>query len=140
MNKVVHFEIPADNMSRAKDFYKKAFDWEITDYPMPDGSTLTGVTTAEIDPATHMPKEAGAINGRMLERRVETPAPVITVRVEYIDESIAKILDLGGKIVIPKKEFPGMGFYIYMSDTEGNIIGLFQSGKQIHITPVQNLC
>jgi uncharacterized protein len=127
MNKVVHFEIPADDISRAKDFYKQAFDWEITDYPMPNGSILTGVTTAEIDPATHMPKEAGAINGRMLERRAKTPAPVITIRVESIDNSIEKVLELGGKIVIPKKEFPGMGFYVYVADTEDNVIGLFQS-------------
>ena len=31
--KVVHFEIPADNVERAKTFYMKAFGWEINQYP-----------------------------------------------------------------------------------------------------------
>jgi len=31
--KVVHFEIPADNVERAKLFYEKAFGWQISKYP-----------------------------------------------------------------------------------------------------------
>ena len=34
MNKVQHFEIPADDIARAKKFYAQVFDWEFEDYPM----------------------------------------------------------------------------------------------------------
>ena len=33
MDKVVHFEIPADNVERASKFYKETFDWKITPVP-----------------------------------------------------------------------------------------------------------
>jgi hypothetical protein len=34
MNKVVHFEIPADDVARAKEFYGSIFDWELQDMDM----------------------------------------------------------------------------------------------------------
>jgi predicted enzyme related to lactoylglutathione lyase len=33
MGKVVHFEIPADNLQRAKKFYSTVFGWTMNDYP-----------------------------------------------------------------------------------------------------------
>lgn len=29
-NKVIHFEVQADDVNRAKEFYEKAFGWKIT--------------------------------------------------------------------------------------------------------------
>jgi len=47
---IVHFEIPADNVERAKKFYQETFDWKIT--PMPQMNyTLLG--TVEIDEKKH---------------------------------------------------------------------------------------
>ena len=34
MDKVVHFEIPADDVARAKEFYASIFDWDLTDNDM----------------------------------------------------------------------------------------------------------
>src|SRR5262245_6589739 len=36
-NTVMHFEIPADDVARAKNFYEKTFGWTIKAFPMPDG-------------------------------------------------------------------------------------------------------
>ena len=33
LNRVIHFEIPADNLARAKKFYSTVFGWKINDYP-----------------------------------------------------------------------------------------------------------
>ena len=35
MDKVVHFEIPADELERAQKFYKSIFGWDIIKTPMP---------------------------------------------------------------------------------------------------------
>jgi catechol-2,3-dioxygenase len=39
MNGVVHFELPVDDLKKAKAFYGSIFGWKLTDWPMPDGST-----------------------------------------------------------------------------------------------------
>ena len=49
MDKVVHFEIPADNVERANKFYKETFDWKITPVPQLN-YTLLG--TVEVDQKT----------------------------------------------------------------------------------------
>lgn len=123
LDKVVHFEIPVDNLERATKFYKSAFEWQIT--PVPALSyTLLG--TVEVD-QNNMPKEPGAINGGMMDRSFGIKNPVITIGVDNIDTAIQKIQDLGGKIVQGKMEVPNMGISAYFQDTEGNILGLFQS-------------
>ena len=46
MSKVVHFEIPADNVDRAKNFYGSVFGWELQTMPMGEGEYTTVKTTA----------------------------------------------------------------------------------------------
>ncbi len=122
MNKVVHFEIPFDDKERAKKFYAQTFDWTIDE--MPEIGYI-GLTTTPAD-AMGVPTEPGAINGGMTERTHETPAPVITIGVDSIEESVKKIEASGGKVITPKGKVPGMGYFIYFQDTEGNVIGLWQ--------------
>jgi uncharacterized protein len=122
MDKVVHFEIPADNVERANKFYNENFDWKIT--PVPEMKyTLLG--TVEVD-QNNMPKECGAINGGLMERSFGIKSPVITINVDNIDASIEKIQKTGGKIVQGKMEVQNIGFIAYFQDTEGNIWGLIQ--------------
>lgn len=130
MDKVVHFEIPVDSLTRAKSFYSSIFGWQLEDWPMPGGVTYTGIRTVPVDEKTHMPKEPGAINGGMAQRSKELPVPVITVNVDSIDSAIKKIEAAGGKAVSPKGEVPEMGYYAYFKDTEGNLIGLWENIKR----------
>jgi len=122
LDKVVHFEIPADNVERAKKFYQETFDWKITPVPQMN-YTLLG--TVEID-EKNMPKEAGAINGGLMERSFGIKGPVLTISVDNIDETIEKIQKQGGKIVQGKMEVPTVGLIAYFQDSEGNILGLIQ--------------
>jgi predicted enzyme related to lactoylglutathione lyase len=57
MPKVVHFEIPADDVERAKSFYGSVFDWELQTVPMGEGEYTT-VKTAAVDEQTQMPNRA----------------------------------------------------------------------------------
>jgi predicted enzyme related to lactoylglutathione lyase len=127
MGGVVHFEIPADDQERARNFYSQTLGWRID--PVPDLNYNIVVTTP-MDEATGQPLEAGAINGGLMAREGELTTPVITVDVADIDAALGKIEENGGTVVKPKDSVPGMGFYAYFKDTEGNILGLWENLPQ----------
>lgn len=129
MKKVVHFEIPADDLERAKKFYG-IFDWQLSDWPMGDGSVYVGVTTVPIDEQTYMPKEPGAINGGLVKRDAYIKTPQVTINVPSVDEYVEKVKKEGGKVVKPKQEIQGMGYFAYVNDTEGNLLGLWEDIKK----------
>lgn len=125
MDKVVHFEIPVDDLARATAFYGPIFGWDLQEMDM-GGSTYTIVMTTPIDEKTQMPTEPGAINGGLMKRSSDTPAPVITIGVGSIDDALKQIEAGGGDTLQPKTEIPGMGAFAYFKDTEGNVMGLWQ--------------
>jgi len=124
--KVVHFELPADDVKRATTFYQKTFEWQIT--PMPDMMyTMLGTAPSNAD---GMPTEPGTINGGMGKREDPLRAPVVTLMVDSIDAAAKLIVKNGGKMVRAKTAIGPMGFTAYFSDTEGNVVGLFQPPAQ----------
>jgi predicted enzyme related to lactoylglutathione lyase len=46
--------------------------------------------------------------------------------VQSVDVAIKKVEAAGGKVVTPKTPIPGMGAYARITDTEGNVLGLFE--------------
>ncbi len=127
MDKVVHFEIPVDDAARAKEFYRSIFDWQLNDSDMGGGNIYTTVTTTPIDEQSRIPTEAGAINGGLMQRSPDTPAPVITIGVDAIDDALKKIEAGGGGVVQPRTEIPDMGAFAYFRDSEGNVVGLWET-------------
>ena len=128
MDKVVHFEIPVDDVPRAKDFYASIFDWDLNDADMGGGVMYTTVGTVETDEKMQ-PKEPGAINGGLMKRSSDTPSPVITIQVDAIDESLKKIEAGGGTVVQPRTPIPDMGAFAYFKDSEGNTMGLWETSR-----------
>jgi predicted enzyme related to lactoylglutathione lyase len=127
MQKVVHFEIPADDVERAKDFYGSIFGWELQTMQM-EGGEYTSVKTTPVDEETQMPTESGAINGGMFQRSEQSPSsPVITIGVDGIDDALKQIEDKGGSTVTPRTPIPGMGAFAYFKDPEGNVVGLWEN-------------
>jgi predicted enzyme related to lactoylglutathione lyase len=124
MDKVVHFEVPADDVSRAKEFYGSIFGWQLQDT---EGMDYTIAMTTPVDQQTQLPTEAGAINGGMMKRTADTPSPVITIGVEAIDDALKQVEAGGGSVVQPRTEIPGMGAFAYFKDTEGNVLGLWEN-------------
>jgi len=123
MDKIVHFEIPADEIARAKEFYGSTFGWELDDM---EGMDYTIVRTVAVDDQ-QLPKEPGAINGGMMKRSSDTPSPVITINVDSIDDALKRVEAGGGSTVTPRQEIPGMGAFAYFKDTEGNTLGLWEN-------------
>ena len=123
MDKVVHFEIPAEDVKRAKKFYESVFGWQTNDIPEMDYTMLITSPTDE----RNMPKEKGAINGGMMKRSDKVKSPVVTISVSDIDDTVKKLEKAGGKLVLPKVKVEKMGFSAYFKDTEGNVVGLWQN-------------
>jgi predicted enzyme related to lactoylglutathione lyase len=123
MRSVVHFEIPADDVARAKEFYRSVFDWQLQDMPEMDYTILR---TTEVD-ENQMPTTAGAINGGLMQRSQDTPTPVLTIDVESVDQALKQVEAAGGRTVRPRTEIPGMGAFAYFTDPEGNTLGLWEN-------------
>jgi uncharacterized protein len=122
--RVVHFDIPAADVQRAQSFYQDAFGWKITDVP---GADFKRVGTTPLDDDGNL-TESGSINGGMIPRAAPVSGPVVTVDVDDIDEALARIEQLGGKAVMGKRS-AGYGFIAYFTDTEDNLMGLWQTAR-----------
>ena len=125
MAKVVHFEIPFDDKARAMKFYASAFGWQLNDMPQ---MNYVIANTVEVD-ENHMPKEPGAINGGMMQRSKDASGPVVYVDVPSIDDAIKKVQAAGGTVVTPKTPIPDMGAFARVTDTEGNVVGIFSQSQ-----------
>jgi len=123
VDKVVHFEIPVDDTSRASDFYGSLFGWQIVGVP---DLNYTLVSTVEAD-EKGTPTEPGAINGGMMERSEKIKTPVITISVDDIDEKLSQIKQKASEVVVDKMGVGNMGFAAYFKDSEGNTLGLWQT-------------
>ncbi|SDP75462.1 hypothetical protein SAMN04487914_13427 [Arthrobacter sp. ok909] len=119
---VVHFEIPADDEDRAREFYGSIFGWGFQ--VMPEMEYSLAMTTPMDEHGR--PAVTGSINGGLF-RRGDLTAPVVTIDVDDIDAALASIAARGGSVVREKLEVPGMGWNAYFKDSEGNVVGLWQN-------------
>jgi predicted enzyme related to lactoylglutathione lyase len=117
MPKVIHFEIPADDTERAVRFYQKVFGWKFDKYPGPMNYWL--IKAGE-------DKEPG-INGAIKQKDSDFPATTNTIGVASFEDAVKKIVEAGGKVLMPKMAVPGVGYMTYCKDTEGNVFGIMQT-------------
>lgn len=125
MGRVMHFEIHADDVERAKQFYGAVFGWTFQDWTPFTGDPYWGaITGAE--------GEAG-INGAIVTRMGSRPAPgqglnafACTMQVTDYDATHERILASGGVVALPKYALTGMAWQGYYLDPEGNTFGIHQ--------------
>lgn len=123
MDPVVHFEIPAGDVERAKKFYSDIFGWKMHQLGSDFGGYVT-VQTSEVD-EKNMLKEPGRINGGMMKREA-IKSPVIVIAVDDCDATVEKVKASGGKLVGEILDIPTIGRYAYVEDCEGNVIGVIK--------------
>ncbi len=116
MPTIMHFEIPADNVERAKSFYSKLFGWEIKQMP---GMDYWIITTSGEKP----------VGGGMMKRQDPEQTIVNYIDVSSVDKYAAEIEKLGGKIIFPKTAVPEMGYFAICRDTEHNAFGIWEGNK-----------
>jgi uncharacterized protein len=117
MARVVHFELGAHDPERAVQFYEKVFGWKINKWEGEFDYWL--VTTGE--------QGTPGIDGAILRRDAKMPEVVNTIDVESLDDSLAQVTANGGTVVTPRQTLPGIGYFAYCQDTEGNTFGMMQS-------------
>ena len=112
---IVHFEIPAEDTARAKNFWGTLFGYQFKsmDGPMEYHMFQTGEN------------EGGAVYPQQ-----EGETGLITYfLVEDIDAARGQIEELGGSAE-EKGPVQGMGWYARAKDTEGNAFSLWQSDEK----------
>jgi len=120
MPTIVHFDISADNVERAKNFYAQLFGWKIEKIPIMEYYFIETKNSFG---------ERG-ITGGIAKREKADQKITNFIEVASIDEYIAKVEKLGGKIIEPKTAIPTVGFIAACLDTEGNVFGLIEANKE----------
>ncbi len=113
---IVHMEISAADPAAASKFYSDLFGWKIV-----------------VDPRFNYHQfsaggSAGAIDGAFVATDGETykPGDIIPyIGTDDIDGMLKRVEDLGGRILQPKTEIPGTGWFAFFVDPTGNRIGLY---------------
>ena len=124
MNRVVHFEIHASDPEKLVAFYTNVFGWKVSHMPQFDYWLIdTG-------------SEPNGIGGGLARRRgpaagegAPVNAFVCSLGVASLDDALAKALDAGASVALPKMGIPGVGWQAYIKDPDGNILGLHQPDK-----------
>ena len=124
MDRVVHFEIPAENLERAKKFYSENFGWKLNQLGPEMGNYVlvhTGPTDAE-----GMPQDRAFINGGMMPRDPSASSPVLVIAVADADRAVEQVTKSGGRLVGEILDIPNVGRYARVEDTEGNVIAVIK--------------
>jgi predicted enzyme related to lactoylglutathione lyase len=116
MARVIHFEIPADDPDRPIAFYKSAFGWKVEKWSVPMDYWMIG-TGDEKTPG---------INGAILKRG-DVKCTTNTVDVKSLEGSLAAVTKAGGTLIMPKTAIPGVGYFAYCLDPEGNLFGMLEA-------------
>jgi predicted enzyme related to lactoylglutathione lyase len=116
MSRVIHFEIPINDADRAVKFYKDVFGWKIEKWPGPTDYWL--VNTGD--------EKSPGINGGLMKRG-NVQHTTNTLGVDSVDASVTAVTKAGGKLIMPKMPIPGVGYFAYCEDPEGNLFGVMQA-------------
>lgn len=124
MPTVQHFEIAADDVQRAQEFYQKVFGWtmQMMNNPVrPDEDYWIFETKDD--------EGNQGLSGGMMRR--QSPQQTVTnyITVSSIEEYSSKIQQSGGQVIIPKTKLPDMGFIAICLDSKNNMFGLFEPNK-----------
>ncbi len=123
-NRVVHFEIEARDIERAKKFYTDAFGWKMEQMDAKYGNYVV-VTTGD-------PKEPGGINGGLYTlsgKKKQVNAYRCVIAVDDIEKAKEDVKKAGGKILTKNEKadnIPGVGLFLSCEDSEGNMFSLLQ--------------
>ena len=117
MSRVTHFEISANQPEKMAAFYEAVFGWKIEKSLGPTEYYLIETRTSK--------GEIG-ITGGIAKREKDYQKITNFIEVPSIDESIANVKLLGGKIIEPKTAIPTVGYIAGCLDTEDNIFGIIE--------------
>ncbi len=110
---ITHIDIPADDISRAREFYSGLFGWSINEVPGYEGY-----------PMWQAPNRISG--GGIAHRDASLTQPRSYVEVDSIDDALAAVDELGGRVTTGKSPISDTSWFAVITDTEGNQIGLYE--------------
>ncbi len=119
---IIHFEIPANDIEKLKAFYEQVFGWKIMQTSGPIDYWIIQTVPTDSD---GMLLRSG-VNGGMYRRQEPANKPINYFAVESINDFLAKVVKLGGRVIQPKQEVPNVGWIAAAEDPEGNQFALIQ--------------
>lgn len=119
-NRIVHFEIPANQPEALTSFYSEMFGWSFQKAPIP-GFEYYLCNTGSDSPG---------INGAITQRENAQLPWMNYVDVASVDEMLAKAVELGARIALPKTPLPGVGAVAAIMDPQGNLCGLWEAAPK----------
>src|SRR5687767_13964914 len=124
MNRVVHFEINANDVQRASAFYRSVFGWKIEPWGPPEYGYMHVETGSAFEPG---------IDGGIWKGEGQKPpagsginAFNCSIEVANIDETLQQVKKSGGSVIREKAMIQGVGWLATCVDTEGNTFGVIQ--------------
>lgn len=116
MNKrnIVHIEIPSTNLEASGKFYEALFGWKIT--PMP-----------EMNYTLWEPTEGPGGGFNPLGESTQPGDILIYIDSADIEADLKNAEALGGKVIVPKSNISGVGWFGIFTDPTGNRIALYTS-------------
>jgi len=115
MNRVVHFEISAQDPERVTTFYREVFGWEINKWDGPQDYWL--IETGKSQPG---------IDGAIMRKMDPSAGVINTIGVAELDDSLERVTGSGGSVLSEIMTIPNVGRFAYCKDPEGNMFGLMQ--------------
>lgn len=126
-------ELGTTNRSAAKDFYTKLLGWTANDMPMGPEMTYTIFKNGDGD-------AGGAYD--LMKDQIDAHVPphwMPYIRVDSVDSSFAKAMELGATQVVPPTDIPNVGRFALFQDPTGAHLSIFQLGQHRGISGFGNV-
>ena len=108
-------ELMTTDVAAAKEFYNALFGWQTEDMPMEAlGMTYTVVKVHG--------EEVGGMMAMPAECQGMPPYWGLYVTVDDVDATAAQVEQLGGKVLRPPTDIPGVGRFCVFQDPQGGVI------------------
>ena len=111
-------ELSSTDSAATRSFLEKAFHWRFEEVQMPNGEYLT------------YKSPDGNTLGIRRAQRSEAPSSMKYVRVKDLKQAETRVLDAGGKIILPRTEIPGMGSFFWFKIPSGPMMACWQDAPQ----------
>ena len=110
---ITHIDIPVADTKKASEFYSNLFGWQIAEVPGYEGY-----------PMWQAPNKISG--GGLAPRSDGFTQPRSYVEVDSIEQTLAKVKDTGGEVVMEKNPISETSWWAIFRDPDGNDVGLYE--------------
>ena len=116
------FDLTVPNAEQLRDFYAAVVGWKWTALDMKGYD----------DYCMNLPASGDTVAGICHSRAVNASMPaqwMMYITVESLERSVARVTELGGKVVVPIRGHEGQGRFVVIQDPAGAVAALYDPAK-----------